>query len=329
MVTLAPGLHLISHWSVFVMFSSGLKLTRVQLVGVAIATALTVGVTANEALSQSSRVIDIDGSSTVFPITEAVAEEFMAANNGIDVTVGVSGTGGGFRKFCAGEIDVANASRKIKDAEIAECTAKGIQYVEIPVAFDALTVVVNRTNTWVGSLTVQQLKMMWEPSAEGRITRWNQINPSWPNEPISLYGPGTDSGTFDYFTAAIVGEEDASRADYTASEDDNVLVLGVSRNRYALGYFGMAYYLENQDRLRAVPIDNGRGPVSPTPENVNNGNYKPLSRKIYIYVNKATMNSEPQLRAFAEFYIQNAGRLSSEVGYVALPAAEYNVSLLD
>jgi phosphate transport system substrate-binding protein len=310
------------------MFASGLRFNRVQLVGVAIATTLTVGFTANEALSQGARTIDIDGSSTVFPITEAVAEEFMAANSGIDVTVGVSGTGGGFRKFCAGEIDVANASRKIKDAEIADCAAKGVQYVEIPVAFDALTIVVNRTNTWVSSLTVEQLKMMWEPSAEGRITRWNQINSSWPNEPIALFGPGTDSGTFDYFTAAIVGEEDSSRADYTASEDDNVLVLGVSRNRYALGYFGMSYYLENRDRLRSVPIDNGRGAVAATPENVNNGSYKPLSRKLYIYVNKATMNSEPQVRSFAEFYIQNAARLSAEVDYVPLPAADYNVSLL-
>lgn len=298
---------------------SAIKLNRAVYAG-AIA-ALALGVSAPQALSQET-IVEIDGSSTVFPITEAVAEEFIAANRGTQVTVGVSGTGGGFKRFCAGETAISNASRPIKDSEVQACAAAGIEYIEIPVAYDALTVVVNPANTWAEDMTVEQLKMLWEPAAQGTITRWNQIDSSWPNQPITLYGPGTDSGTFDYFTGEIVGEEGASRADYTASEDDNTLVIGVERDRNALGYFGMSYYLAEQDRLTAVSI-NG---VAPTPENVENGSYTPLSRPLFIYVNKSELN-RPEVRSFVEFYLENADELASEVGYVPLPAEEYANSL--
>jgi phosphate transport system substrate-binding protein len=298
---------------------STIKLNRAVYAG-AIA-ALALGVSAPQALSQET-IVEIDGSSTVFPITEAVAEEFIAANRGTQVTVGVSGTGGGFKRFCAGETAISNASRPIKDSEVQACADAGIEYIEIPVAYDALTVVVNPANTWAEDMTVEQLKMLWEPAAQGTITRWNQIDPSWPNQPITLYGPGTDSGTFDYFTGEIVGEEGASRADYTASEDDNTLVIGVERDRNALGYFGMSYYLAEQDRLTAVSV-NG---VAPTPENVENGTYTPLSRPLFIYVNKSELN-RPEVRSFVEFYLENADELASEVGYVPLPAEEYAASL--
>lgn len=302
------------------MVASGIKLKPVALMG-AIAAVAALGVSTPKALSQNP-LIQIDGSSTVFPITEAVAEEFMAANPGNRVTVGVSGTGGGFKKFCAGETDISNASRPIKDSEKEACAANGIEYMELPVAYDALTVVINPSNTWARSMTTEQLKKLWEPAAEGTITRWNQIDPSWPNQPITLYGPGTDSGTFDYFTDEIVGEEGASRADYTASEDDNILVTGVSRDPHALGYFGMAYYLENQDTLDAVAV-NG---VYPSAETVNNGTYTPLSRPIFIYVNTDRLN-RPEVRAFVEFYLNNAAELSGEVGYVPLPSEDYAASL--
>lgn len=294
---------------------SEIKLNRAVYAG-AIA-ALALGVSAPQALSQET-IVEIDGSSTVFPITEAVAEEFIAVNRGTQVTVGVSGTGGGFKRFCAGETAISNASRPIKDSEVQACAAAGIEYIEIPVAYDALTVVVNPANTWAEDMTVEQLKMLWEPAAQGTITRWNQIDPSWPNQPITLYGPGTDSGTFDYFTGEIVGEEGASRADYTASEDDNTLVIGVERDRNALGYFGMSYYLAEQDRLSAVSV-NG---VAPTPENVENGTYTPLSRPLFIYVNKSELE-RPEVRSFVEFYLENADELATEVGYVPLPAEEY------
>ena len=303
------------------MVTSGSKLSRLAWVG-AIATVTTVGLVAPKALSQNS-IIEIDGSSTVFPITEAMAEEFMAENPGSRITVGVSGTGGGFQKFCAGETVISNASRPIKDEEAAICAEAGIEFLEIPVAYDALTVVIHPDNTWAREMTVEQLKMLWEPSAEDAITRWNQLDESWPNEEIALFGPGTDSGTFDYFTDEIVGEEGASRADYTASEDDNVLVLGVSRDPNALGYFGMAYYLENEDSLDAVAVDG----VYPTPENVENGSYTPLSRPIFIYVNKNSLSENEQLRAFVEYYLNTAEEIVPEIGYVPLPTAQYSESL--
>ncbi len=293
------------------------KFNRYVLAGTVTAV-VALGIGAPSAFSQNSTVT-IDGSSTVFPISEAMAEEFMAANRGIDVTVGVSGTGGGFKKFCAGELDITGASRPIKQEEIDACAAAGIEYIEVPVATDALTVVVNNENTWAEEMTVEQLKMLWEPAAEGTITRWNQIDPSWPNEPINLFGPGTDSGTFDYFTDEIVGEEGASRADYTASEDDNILVLGVSRDVNALGYFGLAYYLENNDSLKAVAVDG----VLPTPEHVEDGTYVPLSRPIFMYVKKDSLEGNPNVRPFMEFVLDNASEIVPEVGYVPLSDDRY------
>ncbi|NEP18068.1 MAG: PstS family phosphate ABC transporter substrate-binding protein [Leptolyngbya sp. SIO4C1] len=299
---------------------------RLKYVGIAGAVAAAVGLAAAPAISQE--VIAIDGSSTVFPITEAMAEEFMGTGADANITVGVSGTGGGFKKFCAGETVISNASRPIKDTEMELCAANGIEYTVIPVAYDAITVVVNPENDFATEMTVEDLKALWEPAAEGTITRWNQLDPSWPDEEISLYGPGTDSGTFDYFTDEIVGEEGASRADYTASEDDNVLVLGVARDPYALGYFGMSYYLENQADLTAVGIDNGEGDegfVVPSPETIDE--YEPLARPIFIYVNTAALNSSSQLRAFVEYYLENASEIVPEVGYVALPESQYSESL--
>lgn len=299
------------------------KFNRYALAGV-VTTAVVAGIAAPSALSQNS-VIQVDGSSTVFPISEAMAEEFMAENRGTQVTVGVSGTGGGFSKFCAGELDITGASRPIKSSEAEACAAAGIEYVEVPVATDALTVVINPENTWAESMTVEQLEAMWNPDAEDTVTRWNQIDPSWPDEPIGLFGPGTDSGTFDYFTEVIVGESGASRADYTASEDDNILVLGVSRDTNALGYFGLAYYLENQDTLKAVAI-NG---VEPTPENVENGTYTPLSRPIFVYVKKESLESRPEVRSFVEFVLDNAPEIVPEVGYVPLSEQRYESILAE
>ncbi len=296
---------------------------RYTLAGVVAVTA-ALGIGTTSALSQGS-TIKIDGSSTVFPISEAMAEEFMAQNRGTQVTVGVSGTGGGFKKFCAGELDITGASRPIKGSEADECKAKGIEYVQVEVARDALTVVAHPSNP-LTNITTDQLKQIWEPAAEGKITKWNQVDSSWPkapldlyNAPLALYGPGTDSGTIDFFTAAIVGEEGASRTDYTASEDDNTLVLGVSRNATALGYFGMAYYLENQDTLKALSV-NG---VAPTRANVEDGTYKPLSRPIYIYVKKSSLTGNPQVRSFVEFVLNNAPDIVPEVGYVPLSEARY------
>jgi phosphate transport system substrate-binding protein len=294
----------------------------------ATAVATAVGLTSAVAYAQSRNVIEIDGSSTVFPITEAVAEEFMTTNSNVNISVGVSGTGGGFEKFCAGEIAIADASRSIKDSEKEACKAAGIEYESFPVAIDAITVVVNPANTWANSLTVEQLKTLWEPAAEGTITRWNQVDPAFPDAPIGLYGPGTDSGTFDYFTKEIVGEEGASRGDYTASEDDNVLVQGVSRDRNALGYFGYSYFAENTDKLKAVGIASeatSGTPITPSPETIKN--YKPLARTVYIYVNKSVMASRPEVQSFVEFYLNSAEAMVPEIGFIALPSSEYAESL--
>lgn len=271
-------------------------------------------------------IVRIDGSSTVYPITEAVAEEFQKANRGVNVTVGVSGTGGGFKKFCRGETDIADASRPILKQEMDACRQAGIQYVELPVAYDALTVVINPRNDWATTMTVAELKKIWEPAAQGKITRWSQVNPRWPDAEIKLYGPGADSGTFDYFTEAVVGKSKASRGDFTASEDDNVLVTGVSRDRYALGYFGFAYYTENQNRLKAVAVDGGKGPVEPSAETVENGTYTPLSRPVFIYVSSKAME-RPEVKEFVKFYIEVAKDLAKEVGYIPLPDADYEESM--
>ncbi|MGC1306629.1 MAG: PstS family phosphate ABC transporter substrate-binding protein [Phormidesmis sp.] len=297
----------------------------INVLRIAAATAATIGIT-TAAFAQGS-TIEIDGSSTVFPITEAMAEEFRAAGNDTNISVGVSGTGGGFKKFCAGETVISDASRPIKDTEIELCAANGIEYTIIPVAYDAITVVVNPANDWATDLTVEELKKIWEPAAEGTITSWSQVNSAYPNVPINLFGPGTDSGTFDYFTDEIVGEEGASRGDYTASEDDNVLVLGVSRDPNAMGYFGMSYYLENQDQLKALGIYNEETgeAVVPSPETIEE--YKPLSREIYIYVNNEALANRPEVMSFVEFYLDNAEEIVPETGYVALPTASYEDSM--
>lgn len=296
-----------------------LKRTLASL-GVAALVAGTLGTTAPTLAAGD--VIKIDGSSTVYPITEAVAEEFQRANRGVKVTVGVSGTGGGFKKFCRGETDIAGASRPILKTEMDACRAAGIQYIELPVAYDALTVVINPKNDWAGTMTVTELKKIWEPTAQGKITRWSQVNPKWPDAEIKLFGPGADSGTFDYFTEAVVGESKASRGDFTASEDDNVLVTGVTRDRYALGYFGFAYYMENESKLKAVAIDGGKGPVKPTARTVDDGSYVPLSRPVFIYVSPKSLD-RPEVRRFVEYYLNEASELIKEVGYVPLPAKAY------
>jgi phosphate transport system substrate-binding protein len=277
--------------------------------------------------ARAAETITIDGSSTVYPITEAMAEEFQKAEKGATrVTVGISGTGGGFKKFCRGETDISDASRPIKDSEREACKAAGISFIELPVALDALAVLVNPGNGWVDHLTVEELKKAWEPDAQGKVTSWSQIRPGFPDRPLRLFGAGTDSGTYDYFTEAIVGKEHSSRGDFTASEDDNVLVQGIARDVNALGFFGYAYYHENRDKLRAVPISwKGGKPVAPSFESAMGGTYQPLSRPIFIYVSKQAAEAKPHVRRFVEFYLdpKNAESLVKEVGYVPLPARTY------
>jgi phosphate transport system substrate-binding protein len=281
------------------------------------------------AASAHAGLVKIDGSSTVYPITEAVAEEFQKALKGkTKVTVGISGTGGGFKKFCRGEIDISDASRPILKKEMEDCKKAGISYIELPVAFDALTVVINPKNTWAGELTVADLKKMYEPAAQGKVTNWNQIRPSFPNAPLKLAGAGADSGTFDYFTEAIVGKAKSSRGDYLASEDDNVVVQFVERDVNAIGYFGLAYYTENAGKLKAAAIkmDDKSPAVLPSLETVNKGTYQPLSRPIFIYVNAKSADN-PEVAAFVDFYLKHGAKLSKEVGYVDLPAKAYTMAL--
>lgn len=274
--------------------------------------------------TEDSGTISIDGSSTVYPITEAVAEEFRTVQSKVDVTIGVSGTGGGFQKFGRGEINVANASRTIKAAEASIAEENNITYVELEVAYDGLAVVIHPDNDWATSFTVEELKKIWEPAAQGKIKKWNQINPAWPDEEIHLFGPGVASGTFDYFTEAIVGESGASRGDFTASEDDNVLVQGVSGDKYGLGFFGLAYFEANQDKLALAAVDGGNGPVKPSTETVKNGTYSPLSRPLYIYVNSSSLKNK-QVVDFVEFYLEEAGALAKDVGYITMTKEEYAV----
>ena len=298
---------------------------RLKILGLVVVTAAALGL----APAAPAQIVKVDGSSTVYPITEAVAEEFQKSKKGvIKVTVGISGTGGGFKKFCRGEIDISDASRPILKAEMEECRKNGIEYMEMPVAYDALTIVINPKNTWIKSLTVAELKKMWEPAAQGKVTRWNQVNPAWPDAPFKLFGAGSDSGTFEYFTEAIVGKAKASRGDYTASEDDNVLVQGVSRDVNAIGYFGYAYYAENRDKLKALPIVNaklGRA-VEPSADTVINGTYQPLARPIFIYVN-AKSAAKPEVKEFIEYFNKSADKLVREVKYVPLPAKAYSYNL--
>ncbi len=268
--------------------------------------------------------IQIDGSSTVFPISEAMAEEFMAVNPDSRVTVGVSGSGGGFKKFCAGEIDVANASRQIKDEEIALCEAAGIEFVEVPIAYDGITLVVNTENDFAECVTVEQLNTMWSPDSEGTIDNWSQVDPAFPDQPLELFGPGTDSGTFDYFTEEVNDEEGASRGDYTASEDDNVIVNGVEGSSGSLGYFGYAYYEENQDALKALEVENEDGEcVAPSTETIADGSYNPMSRPLFFYVKKEAYDTKEQVKAFVDYQLaEENGALVQEVGYITLPTAD-------
>lgn len=277
--------------------------------------------------TNASPLVKVDGSSTVFPITEAVAEDFQAFKKGaIRVTVGISGTGGGFKKFCRNEIDVVNASRPITDAEIETCKQQGVQFIEMPIAYDALTVVINPKNNWSQTITVEELKKIWQPEAQGKITQWNQINPAWPDKKIKLYGAGADSGTFEYFTEAIVGKAKSSRGDFTASEDDNVLVQGVASDIYALGFFGFAYYIENSKRVTAAAVDSGNGGVLPSAATVENNSYKPLSRPIFIYIN-AKSADKPEVDEFVKFYMANATTLVDEVKYFPLSKEVYQLNL--
>ena len=260
----------------------------------------------------------IDGSSTVEPLTSAAAEFYAEEAPGVNVTVATSGTGGGFEKFCAGETDISNASRAIEEDEIAACEAAGIEFTELQVANDALTVVVNPENNWANCLTTQQLMTIWAPASEGQISNWNQVEPSFPDVPLALFGPGTDSGTFDYFTEAINGEEGASRADYQSSEDDNVLVQGVQGTRGATSYFGFTYFEENQDTLKAVQVDGGRGCVTPSAETVQDGTYVPLARPLFIYVSNRAYAEKPQVAGFVDFYAQQIDRIAEAAQFVAL-----------
>ncbi|CAN5784236.1 PstS family phosphate ABC transporter substrate-binding protein [soil metagenome] len=269
--------------------------------------------------------VQIDGSSTVYPISEAVAEEFGIAHGGaVRITIGLSGTGGGFKRFCTGETEISNASRHIADAERELCAQNGVEFLELPVAIDGLAVVAHPDNSFVQCLTVAELRSIWEPGSQ--INNWSQVREGFPNQPLKLYGPGTNSGTFDYFTEALMGEAGASRGDFTASEDDNVLVQGVQNDVNALGYFGYAYYIENEESLRALGVDNGDGCVTPDPEAVKSGRYAPLSRPLFIYVNRADLE-RPEVAQFVRFYLENAAALVPEVGYVPLEAAEYEASI--
>jgi len=264
----------------------------------------------------------IDGSSTVFPISSAMAEEFqIETNNQVRVTVGLSGTGGGFQKFCNGETDISDASRPIRESEVEACAANGVEEIELMVAWDGLTVVVNPENDWATCMTVEELRRIWQPGST--IQRWSEVRDGWPDEEIILYGPDTDSGTFDYFTEAVVGASDASRSDYTASADDNVLVLGVSGDRGALGYFGYAYFEENQDKLHSVEVDSGTGCIGPNAETIENQTYTPLSRPLFIYVRPDALE-RPEVKAFVEYYIDSAPTLVPEVGYVPLQPVAYD-----
>lgn len=268
--------------------------------------------------------ITVDGSSTVFPITEAVGEEFRKMNSDVKVTVGLSGTGGGFKKFIAKEIDINDASRPIKDSEKKAAEASKVGYKEVAVAYDGLSIVVNPKNTFVNHLTVDELNKIW--NKDSKVKTWKDVRAEWPNEPIKLYGPGADSGTFDYFTEEINGETGNIRADYTASEDDNVLVTGIAGDEYSLGFFGYAYYVENKDKIKVVPVDGGKGPITPSPETIENGTYAPLSRPLFLYVSDESL-TRPEVKEFLSFYLKEGKEVIPDVGYIKLPQAKYDEAL--
>ncbi len=273
-----------------------------------------------------SKPIQIDGSSTVYPITKEIVEQYQASTQEkVDITIDFSGTGGGFKKFCQGEIDVNNASRPIQIEEMKVCNQEQIRYIELPIAFDAITVVVNPQNSWLESITIQELEKIWSPKAEKKVTRWSQIRGDFPNQPLNLYAPGTDSGTFDYFTEAVVGKAGASRSDYLKSEDDDILVQGVSQDPNALGYFGLAYYEQHSDKMKAVGIDSGSGAVVPSRETVEQAQYQPLARPLFIYINATLAQKNPALRQFVEFYLEKAPEIIPEVGYIPLPEEAYHI----
>lgn len=276
-------------------------------------------------------LISLDGSSTVFPISEAVAEEFQKAEKDVKVTVGISGTGGGFQKFCRAEIDIADASRHISATEIEACKAAGVEYVELPVAFDGIAIAVHPKATWADKITTEELKTLWAPDAQGKVTKWSQVRKGWPDREIHLFGAGVDSGTYDYFTEVINGKAKASRGDFTSSEDDNVLVQGIANDELALGFVPFAYFEGNHDKLKLVPVDdgkadNGDGAITPNPETIEKGTYRPLSRPVFIYVSKKAAQ-RPEVQKFVDFYLKNADKLVREVNYVSLGAANYAASV--
>ncbi len=273
--------------------------------------------------------VEIDGSSTVYPISEAMAEEFRIESPKVKVTIGVSGTGGGFKKFSRGEIDIANASRPIKASEDSACKSNKVEYIELPIAFDGIAIVTHADNKWMNDITVKELKIIWEPSAQGKIMKWNQVRSIWPNEEIHLLGAGTQSGTFDYFTEAIMGKAKSCRGDYTASEDDNVLVQGIATDKSAMGFFGIDYYIANKEKLKLIPVNdenenNGKGAIAATEETVKNGTYQPLSRPLFIYINKNSMSKEV-VKSFGAFYLANAPELVTDAGYIALTPEIYKI----
>ena len=270
----------------------------------------------NSTADMLSGTVKVDGSSTVFPVTEAVAEEFGKIHPKVRVTVGISGTGGGFKKFCIGEIDIKDASRHIKPKEVKKAKENNVKYIELPVAYDGLSIVINKNNDFIDYLTVDELNAIWK--AGSTMKMWSDVRSDWPNRRIKLYGPGTDSGTFDYFKEAIIGKKNNIRSDFTKSEDDNVLVTGVSGDKYSLGFFGYAYYAENKDKINVVPIDGGNGPVVPSGKTINDGSYTPLSRPIFIYVNPESAK-RPEVDEFVKFYLENGDELANEVGYVGMP----------
>lgn len=285
----------------------------------------------NDSASSGPSLVSIDGSSTVFPISEAVAEEFQKVERETRVTVGISGTGGGFQKFCRSEIDIADASRPISASEIAACDKAGVQFVELPIAYDGIAIAVNPNSAWADKITVAELKKIWGPDAQGKVTRWSHVRAGWPDREIHLFGAGVDSGTYDYFTEAINGKAKASRGDFTSSEDDNVLVQGISNDELALGFLPFAYFEGNKDKLKLVPVDdgqpaNGEGAVTPSPETIRNGTYTPLSRPVFIYVSTKAA-ARPEVQKFIEYYLKNADTLAREVGYVGLGDKIYAMML--
>ena len=303
------------------------RLPALSVAGLAALTALAGPAACRGWIGGAAGVVAVDGSSTVFPIAEAVAEEYRRVEPEARVTVGVSGTGGGFEKFCAGETDISSASRPIRAVESEACAAAGIEFVELPIAYDGIAVVVHAENDWVETLTPDDLRRMWEPAAQGAVTRWNHVRPEWPDRELHLFGPGIDSGTFDYFTQAIVGEPGAGRGDFTSSEDDNVLVQGVSNDELALGFFGYAHYEENRDRLGLSAIDdgddtNGAGAIRPSPATVRDGTYQPLSRPVYLYVDPRALD-RPEVAGFVSYFLTEGADLVREVGYVSLTDREY------